>query len=209
MSILSWIPKSIVSVFLEITRICKCFLKSIADFYFFLNNHFFSQHIMMESPSLEKENRIRDVRNLFRLEKVKKETIDTTLKGIKNFCRPETEKEEIKDRIFRDIRNTFRLEKGNKTIKDIILRDIINLFEKEEEQNNYNTVGVNNFWSNNYNEYKSNADWSKTPSFEEYFNKIRPYLKDTNNVKKSGTWKIQLTIASNFISYLDKDVKSV
>ena len=66
---------------------------------------------MMESPSLEKENRIRDVRNLFRLEKVKKETIDTTFKGIKNFFRPETEKEEIKDRIFRDIRNTLRLEK--------------------------------------------------------------------------------------------------
>ena len=66
---------------------------------------------MMESPSLEKENWIRDVRNLFRLEKVKKETTDTTLKGIKNFCRPETEKEEIKDRIFRDIRNTLRLEK--------------------------------------------------------------------------------------------------
>ena len=111
MSILSWIAKSIVSVFLEITRICKCFLKSIADFYFFLNNYFFSQYIMMESPSLEKENRIRDVRNLFKLEKVKKETIDTTFKGIKNFFRPETEKEEIKDRIFRDIRNTLRLEK--------------------------------------------------------------------------------------------------
>ena len=164
---------------------------------------------MMESPSLEKENWIRDVRNLFRLEKVKKETTDTTLKGIKNFCRPETEKEEIKDRIFRDIRNTFSLEKENKTIKDIILRDIRNSFENEEEQNNYNTVGVNNFWSNNYNEYKGNADRSKTPSFEEYFNKIRPYLKDINNVKKSDTWKIKLTIASNFISYLDNDVKSV
>ena len=30
-------------------------------------------------------------------------------------------------------------------------------------------------------------------------NKIRPYLKDINNLKKSDTWKIQLTIANNFI----------
>ena len=34
-------------------------------------------------------------------------------------------------------------------------------------------------------------------SFEEYLNKIRPYLTDIkNNFKKSKTWKIQLTIAN-------------
>ena len=34
-------------------------------------------------------------------------------------------------------------------------------------------------------------------SFEEYLNKIRPYLTDIkNNLKKSKTWKIQLTIAN-------------
>ena len=33
-----------------------------------------------------------------------------------------------------------------------------------------------------------------------------PYLKDIiNNLKKSGTWKNQLTIANNFISSLDND----
>ena len=35
-------------------------------------------------------------------------------------------------------------------------------------------------------------------------NKIRAYLKDmVNNLKKSDTWKIQLTIAINFISSKD------
>ena len=59
---------------------------------------------------------------------------------------------------------------------------------------------VDNFWSNNYIEYESNRDRNKTLPVEEYFNKIRPYLKDTiNNLKKSDTWKIQLTIANSFI----------
>ena len=40
-------------------------------------------------------------------------------------------------------------------------------------------------------------------SVEEYLNKISSYLKCTiNNFKKSDTWKIQLTIANNFISSL-------
>ena len=48
----------------------------------------------------------------------------------------------------KDIRNLFRLEKETKTIKDRMLRDIKNLFEHEEE-NYYQPVRANNFWSNN------------------------------------------------------------
>ena len=41
----------------------------------------------------------------------------------------------------------------------------------------------------------------KTPVVEEYINKIRLYLKNIiNNLKKSDTWKIQVTITINFIS---------
>ena len=39
---------------------------------------------MMESPSIEEENIIKDVRNRFRLEKRKQETIGTAIKGIRN-----------------------------------------------------------------------------------------------------------------------------
>ena len=53
----------------------------------------------MESSSLEEENIIKDVRNLFIL---RKEINDTTIK---------------------DIRNIFRLRKENKVIKDRILGD--------------------------------------------------------------------------------------
>ena len=41
----------------------------------------------MESPSLEEENRIKDVRNLFRLEKIKQKTADTTIKDRRNLFR--------------------------------------------------------------------------------------------------------------------------
>ena len=68
-----------ISALLKMTRILKHFLRSIIDFYI-LKHLFFSQHIMMESSSLEEENIIKDIRNLFRFEKLKKETTDTTLK---------------------------------------------------------------------------------------------------------------------------------
>ena len=82
---------------------------------------------MMESLSLEVENIIKDLRNLFRL---KKNLNYTAIK---------------------DIRNDFRLEKETKANKDRILRDTKNLFEYEEEDY-YKPVIVNNFRSNNYTE---------------------------------------------------------
>ena len=55
-------------------------------------------------------------------------------------------------------------------------------------------------------DYESKGDRNKTLSVEEYLNKISPCLKDIiNNLKKSGAWKIQLTIANNFISSIDND----
>ena len=54
----------------------------------------------MESPLLEGENIIKEAKNLFRLKRLKKETIDIIIK---------------------DIINIFRTEKANKTIKGRIL----------------------------------------------------------------------------------------
>ena len=65
---------------------------------------------------------------------------------------------------------------------------------------------MSNFWSSNYIEYKNTGDRNKILSVEQYLNKIRPYLKDIiNNLKKSDTWKIQLTMANNFISPIEND----
>ena len=137
----------------------------------------------MENTRSEEEKIINDKRNLFRLKKEQNNA------GIK------------------DIRNLFKLNKWVKGIKDIVLRNIKNLFENEkEEENLYKPVRVNknNFQTNNYIEYKSNGDKNKLLLVEEYFNKIRPCLKHIiNDLKKSGTWKTQLTISVNFISFRD------
>ena len=46
-----------------------------------------------------------------------------------------------------------------KGIKPIVLRHIKNLFEYEkEEENHYKPLRINNFWSNDYIEYKSKGD---------------------------------------------------
>ena len=133
----------------------------------------------------------------FRLEKLKKETIDTTIKDIKSLFELEKENRLIKDRTIKNIRNVFTLKKQNKGIKDRIIRDIWNLFEYEEE-NYYKPIIVNNFLSNNYFEYKGKND---RRALSIYLNKIKPYLKDIiNDLKKYDTSKIQLTITINFIS---------
>ena len=66
--------------------------------------------IILTRLSLEKENIIKDIRNIFKLKK------------------------ELNYRAIKDIRNFFRLEKQTDTIIDRILRDIWNLFEDEEEE---------------------------------------------------------------------------
>ena len=56
--------------------------------------------------------------------------------------------------------------------------------------------------------FNMKGDKSKTISVEEYLNKVRQYLKDIiNNLKKSDTWRIQLSIAINFVFSKDNDEK--
>ena len=79
--------------------------------------------------------------------------------------------------------------------------------EKKKIIINWNFYKWKFFLSKNYIEYESKGDRSKTLSVKEYLNKIRAYLTKSNR-KKSDTWKIQLTIAINFISSKDM-MKSV
>ena len=67
----------------------------------------------MESLSIEEENIIKDIRNIFRL---KKEHNLTATKGIRNLFRQDKETKAIKDRILRDIMNIFEHEKKKKNI---------------------------------------------------------------------------------------------
>ena len=75
---------------------------------------------------------------------------------------------------------------------------------KLENEDYYKPIRVSNFYSNNYIKHESNGNRNKNLSSKEYLNKLKSYLKDIIiDLQISGTWKIQLTIAINFISSED------
>ena len=97
----------------------------------------------MESLSLEEENIIKDIRNLFRLKQ----------KDIRNLFRLEKETKAIKARTLKDIENLLKNE------------------EEEEESYYKPVVRVNTFWSNSWIDFDNNNDRNKTLSVEEYLDK--------------------------------------
>ena len=55
-------------------------------------------------------------------------------------------------------------------------------------------------------EYESNGDRNKNLPLKEHLDKIKLYLRDIIiDLQKPGQWKVQLTIAINFISSKDVD----
>ena len=70
----------------------------------------------MERLSLEEENIIKDIRNLFRV------------------------KTELNDTAIKDVRNLFRLKKEAKGIKDIVLRNV----QKYKSNRDKNKISVKN-----------------------------------------------------------------
>ena len=131
-------------------------------------------------------------------------------------------KKENKDRIIRDVRAFYETEKEKIErkkmekkinlwlIKDGIIRDIRTLQEQEEEQEYYKPKRVSNFWKNNYIEYESNNDKSRNLAVNKWFNKIELYLMNIIfDLQNSDTWKLQLTIAMNFVSSEDVEEEQV
>ena len=62
----------------------------------------------------------------------------------------------------------------------------------------YKPTIVKSGYNNNYIQYRSEGD--KLLTIEEYLNLIEPYLREINDHKNKGEWKIQLTARINFIS---------
>ena len=61
-------------------------------------------------------------------------------------------------------------------------------------------------FNDNYIQHESIEDKDKTLTIKEYLDMIRPYLSDIiNDHKTQGKWKMDLTIASNFISFKDSN----
>ena len=111
----------------------------------------------------------------------------------------------LKDKIIRGIWTLFETEEENERKKRSITKEYIRtLFEQEEDY--YELKRISNFWNNDYTEYESNGDKNRNLSLIEYLNKIKPHLRNIIiNLQNSNAWKIQLTIATNFISSKDAE----
>ena len=67
-------------------------------------------------------------------------------------------------------------------------------------------IKTGNAFSSNYIAYESNGDKDKMLSTEDYLDKIEPYLNNlTDDDKTQSEWKIQLTMAINFICSKDSN----
>ena len=93
-----------------------------------------------------------------------------------------------------------------KEINDRLIKE----FEQEDDDGYFKLKRVSNFWNNNFIEYGRNGDRNKHFSLDETLNKIETYLSDiVIDPQNSDTWKIQLTIAINFISSKDAEEEHV
>ena len=110
-----------------------------------------------KQSKLKTQNKVNNIRNSFMLTQV---IIDRIIKDIiiTDICTLFEIQEEEKER--------KKLEKkkeiNDRLIKNRIIRDIKTLFEQEDDDGYFKPKRVSNFWNNNYIEYKSNGDRSKT-----------------------------------------------
>ena len=137
--------------------------------------------------------------------------VGNMIKDMRNPFRSKAENKMKKNEIYftkiKGVRNLFRLKKQNETIKDRVMRDIINLFEHEVDKI-CKQVRLHNVWSNSYIGLKSNGVFMSWIILD--LNKIRSHLKDIiNDLKNFDTWKIQLTISINFVSFKANDKERV
>ena len=90
----------------------------------------------------------------------------------------------------REIRENKK-EHNQRPIKYRLIRDIKTLFEQEEQEDYYKPERVNNFWNNNYIEYKINGDNNRNLSLNKYLNKIEPLMRNIIiDLQNSDAWKI-------------------
>ena len=144
----------------------------------------------------------------------------------------ETEKNPFESKIKEIERNLTELQENlSKTKKyyyydDTEYREIRNvrdLFDLSIDEDYYKPIIARGAFNGSYIQYESKGDKGKNLSIKEYLNIIKPYLSDITNDHKirgfvryhssnktwveetSSEWKIQLTMAINFISSTDSD----
>ena len=102
-------------------------------------------------------------------------------------------------RYLKKLNNDFK--KLNK-YQDNITCGIDYLFNEEDY---YKPTEVESAFDGNYVFYESRGDKDTELALYEYFDKIKPHLKDMiDDYKSKGEWKIQITMRIIFISFIDR-----
>ena len=82
------------------------------------------------------------------------------------------------------------------------------LFNKEEDY--YEPKEIKSAFNGSYVLYESRRDKDTNLALFEYFEKIKPYLRDMiDDYKSKGEWKIQTVMGIIFVSFVDKNETQV
>ena len=80
------------------------------------------------------------------------------------------------------------------------------LFNEFNEEDYYEPKEIKSAFDGSYVLYESRGDKNANLALYEYFEKIKPYLKDMiDDYKSKGEWNIQITMRIIFISFIDKN----
>ena len=84
------------------------------------------------------------------------------------------------------------------------------LFNEVNEEDHYEPKGIRSAFDGSYVLYESRGDKDNMLAIYEYFDKIKPYLKDMiDDYKSKGEWKIQLVMRVILVSFIDENETQV
>ena len=150
--------------------------------------------------SCEETKRIRN-------ELYKKEAIYSFLK--EKDCLTDKEKIVLKNigKHLKKLNNDF---KKLQKYQDNITYGLDYLFNELNEEDYYKPTEVKSVFDGSYMLYETRGDKDAKLALYEYFDKIKPYLKDMiDDYKSKGEWKTQITIRIIFVSFIDKNETQV
>ena len=111
------------------------------------------------------------------------------------------------DRYLKKLNNDF---KKLQKYQDNIIYGLDYLFNKVSEEDYYEPKEIKSAFDGSYVLYESKGDKDNMLAIYEYFDKIKPYLKDMiDDYKSKGEWKIQIVMRIIFVSFIDKNETQV
>ena len=155
--------------------------------------------------------------NLFREEtkRIRKELYKKEV--VYNFLKEKEQEGSLTNKQKNVLKNIGRyLKKLNSDLKklqkyqDNITYGLDYLFNEVNEENYYEPKEIKCAFDGSYVLYESRGDKDNMLAIYEYFDKIKPYLKDMiDDYKSKGEWKIQLVMRVIFVSFIDKNETQV